>query len=499
MGFYDEYKPFRNYMRRFERVGSLVDVWCLALHIMNDRALPPDYLVGKPFGVYHKDNLWPWDLDILAREIVLNASNRRDRTLRRWNDLAAAVNHIRRLDGVGYTAAGEKADVLFELHRIAHRQFPWQVRVHVNSMMRVYKVFGRAAVDAIVMRELGMSMDQFFNLGHALTGFFQRKWGLSTNTDYSSVLNIPLDASQALFRRITVPIETLRSVTAEQQSYGPDWLYAWNPLEATPLVGIDPANPDRVICPIPYFLQRRMSAGIFYDLVKSTDFDNPYGDSFQQYVGEVLSAVCKPPRFTVLAEKPYFVGTDKHHGVDWVVSDPTGHLFIEAKTKRLTLGARIKSNDAAVEKDLVTMGTAIVQHYRNIRDALDGKTQWVPDGKPLYPLILTLEEWYIFSPRITEMLNQHVHRLLAEEGISEDVLLKMPFTVCSAHEFEVGSQIMAQVGIHEVISQKTETGSWNWSLLPFLTDRFKAEMKNVNYGLFVEDFKKLLPDRPVGK
>ena len=58
---------------------------------------------------------------------------------------------------------------------------------------------------------------------------------------------------------------------------------------------------------------------------------------------------------------------------------------------------------------------------------------------------------------------------------------------------------MAQVGIHEVISQKTETGSWNWSLLPFLTDRFKAEMKNVNYGLFVEDFKKLLPDRPVGK
>jgi hypothetical protein len=165
-----------------------------------------------------------------------------------------------------------------------------------------------------------------------------------------------------------------------------------------------------------------MSAGIFYDLVKTSDFDNPYGDSFQVYVGEVLYAVCKPPRFTILAEEPYFVGSDKFHGVDWLLSDDTGHLFIEAKTKRLTLGARIRSNDAAVEKDLMTMATAIVQHYRNIRDALDQKTRWVPNGKPVYPLILTLEDWFIFSPRITEILNKHVRRLLVDQGISEDLL-----------------------------------------------------------------------------
>jgi hypothetical protein len=131
MTFYEEYKPFRNYMRRLDLVGSLVDVWCFSVHIMNDRALPPDYEVGRPFGVSTKDNLWPWDLDILAREIVLNAGNRGDRTLRRWNDFAAAINYIRRLDGDAYSASGESADVLFELHRIVHRQFPWQVRVHV--------------------------------------------------------------------------------------------------------------------------------------------------------------------------------------------------------------------------------------------------------------------------------------------------------------------------------------------------------------------------------
>jgi hypothetical protein len=87
MGFYDEYKPFRNYMRRFELIQGLVDVWCYSQHVLNARPLPPDYAVGKPFGVTLNRNLWPWDLDILAREIVLNAGPRGDRSLRNWNHL----------------------------------------------------------------------------------------------------------------------------------------------------------------------------------------------------------------------------------------------------------------------------------------------------------------------------------------------------------------------------------------------------------------------------
>jgi hypothetical protein len=106
MGFYDEYKPFRNYMRRFELIQGLVDVWCYSQHVLNARPLPPDYAVGKPFGVTLNRNLWPWDLDILAREIVLNAGPRGDRSLRNWNHFAEAVNHIRRLDGLAYSEPG---------------------------------------------------------------------------------------------------------------------------------------------------------------------------------------------------------------------------------------------------------------------------------------------------------------------------------------------------------------------------------------------------------
>jgi hypothetical protein len=99
---YDDYKPFRNYMRQFGTVPSLLDVWCYSLHIMEGKDLPSNYAVGadnslKPL----KGHLFAWDLDILAREIVLNGSPEGPRSLRKWNDLAKAMNHIRHLENEG--------------------------------------------------------------------------------------------------------------------------------------------------------------------------------------------------------------------------------------------------------------------------------------------------------------------------------------------------------------------------------------------------------------
>ena len=277
---------------------------------------------------------------------------------------------------------GEERDVIFEMHRIAHRQFPWQIKVGVNPLMRAFKIFGRDAVNTIVIREFGMTMLQVLLIGIAMTGHFQQAADMSIKQDCHE-LEVTQAAAHAFLARLTSPIDDLRAITADQQSYGPDWLYAWNPLEATPLVGIDRARPDRVVCPIPFYLLRRTSTGIFYDLVKSPDFDNAFGHSFQVYVEEVIEFPCKPPRFAILPEEPYFIGSNKFHGVDWVVSDDTGHLFIEGKTKRVTLGAKILSAGGALEKDLITMATAIVQRYQNIQRALDGKTRWQPDGRPI--------------------------------------------------------------------------------------------------------------------
>ena len=175
-------------------------------------------------------------------------------------------------------------------------------------------------------------------------------------------------------------------------------------------------------------------------------------------------------------------------------TDKTGHLFIECKTKRLTLGAKTLSDTTALDKDLVVMAEAIVQHYGNIRRALEGKTRWVPNGLPVYPMILTLEDWYVFSPRVSEMLKGHVHRLLGVADIPASMLDEMPWVIASSHEFEITTQVMARVGIHTVMDGKVRSGHRNWSLLPFVSWNFPDEMKQVNRRLFPEDWARLIPD-----
>jgi hypothetical protein len=495
--FYRKYRQFRNYMRGFELVPSLIDVWQYSLHVMENKPLPANYAFDESTLKTQslEDVIHPWELDILVREIVLNASQYGQRSIKMWNDLTVAINHVRRLDELSFMLGGNPSDVMLELHRLAHRQFPWQMHKGIAPMVRVLKVFGEATVETIVMRELGMTMLQFLQLGFAVTGSFQRNWGMSTIQDYA-VLGISREASTAFLNRITCSLEQLRAETLQRQSYDRDWQYVWNPLEARPLISFDPEFPDRVLCPIPRFLFRRVSVGIFYDLVKSAGFDNPFGNSFQAYVGDVIRATCPPPRFLLRAEEPYYVGTNKKHGVDWILSDNTGHLFIESKTKRLTLSAKTLSDTAALEKDLVVMAAAVVQHYRNVRDALDAKTKWIPDGLPIYPVILTLEDWFIFSPRIDEILKSHISRLLTEAGIPHQVLAEMPFTVASAHEFEITSQIIAQVGISSVMSKKTTEEQRSWSLLPFIMSQFSNEMRGVNWGLFEDEWARLIPAKP---
>lgn len=482
-------------MRRFDLTGALVDVWRYSLHVMEGQRLPPDYAMGRnPLTDPEVKNiLFPWDLDTLARECVLHGGTVGDRTLRKWRDLAKAINHLRWLDGVAFTdGGGESPDALLEVHRIAHRQFPWQTRKGVNPMMRALKVFGESTVEKTVLQELGMTTRQFMQLGTALCGHFYKQWGMSTNQDYT-VLGISRDVSSAFLDRISCPIDQLRKETARRQSYDRDWLYTWNPLEAWPLIRFDAAHPDRVLCPVPRHLSHRASLGVFYDLVRSAGFDNPYGNSFQAYVGEVVAKTCPPTRFILLSEEPYHVRGQKMHGADWVLSDNTGHLFIECKTKRLTLDARTRSDATALQKDLAVMAAAIVQHYRNILRALEGKTPWKPDGLPVFALILTLEDWFMFSPLVQDMLTEEVKRLLTEQGIAANLAEQIPFTIASAHELEIACQILTQTGIALPMTKKAAPESRMWSLLPFMNKHFRQEMERVNWMLFEDEWRGLTP------
>ncbi|NPT61163.1 hypothetical protein [Paraburkholderia elongata] len=197
-------------------------------------------------------------------------------------------------------------------------------------------------------------------------------------------------------------------------------------------------------------------------------------------------------------EAEYKVGRQVKHGVDWIVGDGTANLFVECKTKRLRHDAKITVEGEVLEAQLNILAEAIVQLYKNIRDAVDGKTNWTPNQLPIYPLVVTLEEWYLFSPLTTAYVHRQVKTLLERSCIDPRVADDMPYTVASIDEIELVGQIFDRTGLGTFFARKTEPAHSHTMLAGFAWTCFEEHMRDIKRILFSADWERFLPDTAEG-
>lgn len=492
---YDKYKPFRNYIRQFNLTVSLHNIWHYSQHLLNNKALPKGF---TPSGQQPIKNLVrPWELNILLREIILHASSNGEKNLNTYGDLIKAINKIRELENEISEVTLEPSQILSELHRVAHHQFPWQQRRDMATLMRYLKIFGEDAFQSVLIRETGLSMLQLYFLGMAIAGHLEKNWIINTLQDYSQ-FGISADMANGFFKKMSINIHQLKELTQCEQCYDDRWPYTWNPIEGKPFISFDLLKSNFVCCPMPLFLIKKITYGIFYELISAANFDNAYGISFQNYVGEVIREIYTFPLYSLMDERPYNDGKNIKHGVDWILADNTANIFVECKTKRLNQEAKITLNGNILDSQFDVMAGAIVQIYKNIIDAINGKSNWSFNKFPIYPLVITLEDWFLFSPPIVNRLNEKVMLGLIKASIDENVLETMPYTVASIDEFELVSQVIASVGIQHFFSKKTSITNRGIMLRPFTWTAFETEFKNANHQLFESDWHRLIPSMAKG-
>jgi hypothetical protein len=488
---YDLYKPFRNYLRQFPLVQSLDLIWAYSEHVANNRTLPARMQFRNAFGRpwLGRFCVYPWELDLLAREIILNGNIDGKRSLDTWAELSTVINKLRSIDDEMAKRDGSPEKALRDLHRTAHQQFPWQRPPSISSMMRAYKLFGTDMMRPILEEITDIDLDSFFKLGLATAGHFLKQPGLNTNQDYT-VIGVEKETSEKFFDRLTVDLKELREQIIAAQRYDDGWLYTINPLRNRPLVRFDSSHPERVLCPIQTFLMRRFSEGLFYDTVVHPNFPNAVGKSFEAYIGDVLHELLGE-KFSVHGEREYWVGKNRKDGVDWIVSDETSHIFIECKTKRLRHEAKFISDGVGLAMALDTMAGYIVQNYLNIMDALAGRTHWERDEKPIYSIIVTLEDWWIFSPPIIKIIDASIHTKMAKAGVPLKMLEEVPYIIASADEFEAAFQIMSGTGIAAYLGLKCTEEHRQQALSGFSTERFSEQLKATHRRLFEKDWRKI--------
>jgi hypothetical protein len=488
---YEAYKPLRNYLRQCALENTLADMWQLSQHVANPAAMSAPVQPGE--RRYSLDGqLFTWDLPTIAREVLLHAQ--RHGGTKRLNSLAAIRTVVKSLRNTGNEGSKLRLtgqdDVFNELLRISHHQFPWQQGNIYRSLIRHLKIFGAHGVAPILEKHTGLTVKEFFFLGFAVGGHLLRRFDINSAQDYSE-FGISEAKATAFFSRLSISLDDLKPLLAAQP-VDATWDYGWNPLEATPLVALDPEHPNRMYCPVPELLQRRFSTGLYYDLVKVPGFGNAFGTAFEAYVGEVLAVAYHDGPATLIKETPYPVGRDTHHGPDWIVCDAGGNLVIECKTKRLTHAAR-QAGDVALRAEVDKIAEAVVQNYKNISEAQQGLSSWKPNSHPTIPLVITFEDWFFLGPLLHGLLEQSVHSQLLDAGLDARLMATMPYAVMSCREFELCVKAVRERGIAEFFQGKRSGEYLQWMWPEYLHHEYKG-VEPINFqNAFEADWRKVIP------
>ncbi|WP_423414844.1 hypothetical protein RLW55_16780 [Hyphomicrobium sp. B1] len=483
MSIEDHYRFLR---RRIEKCGfadCLFVIWAYSQFLqVRGFQFPPNiekpnkFLAGDRSGYF----IHEWELQTLAEEVILHAQ--RDgadttKTLREWRILEGVLQRLRGLENELY-GENEGADVLLEISRIMHRQFPWQqAQPNTKLVYRYFRIFSDSKVAAVCQRVLGLSIEDLYSL--ALTAFSHFQTAVALNITTAPPTLDPLLKFAA--RSVAEIANAINSVHTLDDTYA----YRLSPLSLFPLMRVEDGGRVWVICPIPTLLFWRVTAGLYYDLIGDPDFGNALGFSFERYIGDVLAEAITAPNLRISAEAKYGTRRQPRATPDWlIIEGDTAVTFVECKAKRMTVAAKqALGNLAPLEADIAKLADAIRQLYERISEYAQGQfpnLNFVATRK-CFPVVVTLEHWYI-SGRTSEILHAAAVESMTNAGLDLTWLDKAPYSIMSADEFENAAQIINAVGIATCFEGKfSDPQRRTWMFREYLRDGFPEEWRRKRF------------------
>jgi hypothetical protein len=491
------YRTIRGDARQLARRDGLAVIWayCQFLQV-NDFQMPQDIEVAQQFrdARPRRGVLSEWTLEHIAREVIRYGDEeaRDGRTLKRWDTLAHLANTLRDLEGEIYRDLVGGPNIQLELMRIMHRQFVWQQqRFNWTWIIRYYKLFNTPALAAHAEQATGLSIDQIYLIGMCYLGHFfgEPRWVRRIRVEIPGLNDEHIERFLA-FTSLTrnALAEKLRAEHALDEGFA----YRYSSLRAFPIVQFSHGGIDEIACPIPTLLFWRITTGLYYSLKEQAGFPTAFGDSFQAYAGEVLQRRIVNPAMQVLGEAEYHVGQNRKDSIDWIVQeDDAAALFVECKTMRLTWASKAGMSDlTALAQDIRKLAGAVLQVYKAIRDYRAGCYPHLPyvEARRVYPIILTLEDWYCCCLYLPTLLDEAVRNLMQAANLPLDWLQAMPYAVISIDEFETAAGVTSAAGIHAFWSGKLEDAEKRrWPFRSYCNDCF-AEQVGALPDLFLDEY-----------
>ncbi len=481
----DLYESMRDQLAKVNLESALASIWCYSRYLDSGQELPLELKSPDPFL---REKLHLGQLADLAREAVMHCA-RTGGAAFTFNVFATALDSMRDItDRLSADPLDADPDNIFQfLDVLLQQQYPLQVKMAVPQILRYRSIFGGESINEMMRAKLGMTYDECYFFLFALTGSLSRTPKLVSTQDYEE-FNISAERTASLFSWLSAPVETLACEMKSQHVLDVKWGSRWNPLGSKPFVQHDPDNPDRMYCPVPALLWQKIGQGLAFDLYACPGFDNAFGAAFEEHVAAFAQYHLSSNKFTVAGEQAFTYNKNVLDGADLMVSDASGTIVVECKTKRMNLSARQFAPGEAKQGELVKLAKAVVQLYKNIVHVQAGRTQWTPQSDQFYPVVVTLEDWLLFSPTTCAELDSLVVEGLVREKMTPDLLEQSPYTVASCDELERLLLVVNETSVASVLGRKTKLQHRHTMLKGYLHQFHQEELRATYPSAFSEKF-----------
>lgn len=354
-----------------------------------------------------------------------------------FGTMAKAINLLRALENAESGLYLRNNSVLLELHRLAHRQFPWQAGYfNAIQLYRYAYLYGQGACGEYFRKKTSLSLNEFSLIGMGLYQLFCERPYVARDISMEAV-GIPYDKVQAAVALFSVTLANAREKSASLKSkFGAGQPTGYRPsvLRQSPIISFG-SQDERLLSPLPELIVQRMTSGVFYDLLSGGDhIRNEAAARFEDYCRLFVQKALD--RINAQSSRKYKFKGNLIDSPDLLLEiDGVVQVIVECKARKLTVDAQYADDPAARACDeYAEIAKGLVQIWRFVAHVRLGIAH-ADFNDNVIGMVLTLDPWLLMSGELIAYVQNEASKLSVNvPEISE--CDKRPIIFCSVEEFE---------------------------------------------------------------
>ncbi len=365
----------------------------------------------------HPHAIHPWELETIVGELLETPKARLYPGVNHVADCStygtvrAVVNFTRRLEDAEAGMHLADNNIFSEMHRIGHRQFPWQ-RGYLNlpQFYRYSYIYGQGACGEYFARSYGLTVSHFSLAGLSLYAAFAARpslvppYGLErvgvTQAVLERALVLLCNDVEAARRTLVRRLQEAGNVGVIRLGYKPSVLRQF------PVLRFE----DRLRAPLRDLLLTRITSGVYYDLIGAGGgLLNDAAYRFEEYSRRLM--VASLPALRVAGNEVYQVNGNAMDGPDAVLrlEDDAVGLVVECKATKLTHVAQYAEKPAvSAERAYDEMAKGVFQIWRYFSHVRRGVVPGTVAPTAL-GMLLPLDTWFSMSADLRDHVTQRAH------------------------------------------------------------------------------------------